>query len=279
MPDNGKGDLVLQTVQGSDALRLSLAVQAAKPRMAAALEKSLNDGLAQLDESRARSRAVLKPVLTSTRQALATDPKAPAGTKKAAASLTMDTLLDPSGDYTAMRKSIKIARKESNLTAEVTFPENQIHSLTRGGTMTTLVMASGVLSAIAIPNFIKFQCRSKQSEAKSLLKNAFTAQKAYYMEHDHYGQSFEEIGFSPEPGTRYTYCMNNQCLACTAPGCKHIPDEDNPCLAMLANSSRQENEVTICAVGDVDNNHDPDDLDIWVISGNGELENRYNDCN
>src|ERR1700690_2898460 len=34
----------------------------------------------------------------------------------------------------------------------------------------------GILAAIAIPNFIKFQARSKQSECKTYLKSAFTAE-------------------------------------------------------------------------------------------------------
>ena len=35
----------------------------------------------------------------------------------------------------------------------------------------------GILAAIAIPNFVKFQCRSKQSEARSSLKAIYTAEK------------------------------------------------------------------------------------------------------
>ncbi|HEY3446820.1 MAG TPA: hypothetical protein VGK67_10675 [Myxococcales bacterium] len=41
----------------------------------------------------------------------------------------------------------------------------------------------GILAAIAIPNFIKFQERSKQSEAKVNLRAIATAEKAYWAEH------------------------------------------------------------------------------------------------
>jgi len=44
----------------------------------------------------------------------------------------------------------------------------------------------GILAAIAIPNFVKFQCRSKQSEAKTSLKAIFTAEEAYRAEYDVY---------------------------------------------------------------------------------------------
>ena len=44
----------------------------------------------------------------------------------------------------------------------------------------------GILAAIAIPNFVKFQCRSKQSEARSSLKAIYTAEEAYRAEYDTY---------------------------------------------------------------------------------------------
>jgi len=47
-----------------------------------------------------------------------------------------------------------------------------------------VVAIIGILAAIAIPNFIKFQARSKQSEAKANLKAVFTAQKAFFQEKD-----------------------------------------------------------------------------------------------
>ena len=44
----------------------------------------------------------------------------------------------------------------------------------------------GILAAIAIPNFVKFQCRSKQTEARSSLKAIYTAEEAYRAEYDSY---------------------------------------------------------------------------------------------
>ncbi|WP_370644239.1 hypothetical protein [Myxococcus sp. RHSTA-1-4] len=64
-----------------------------------------------------------------------------------------------------------------------------------------------MLAAIAIPNFIKFQARSKQSEAKSNLKGLFTSQKSYFQEKDRYSPIAGAIGFAPERGNRYTYWL------------------------------------------------------------------------
>ncbi len=68
-----------------------------------------------------------------------------------------------------------------------------------------VVAIIGILAAIAIPNFVRFQARSKQSEAKTNLKALFTAQKAYYGEKDAYLTDGSLIGWAPEQGNRYTY--------------------------------------------------------------------------
>jgi type IV pilus assembly protein PilA len=68
-----------------------------------------------------------------------------------------------------------------------------------------VVAIIGILAAIAIPNFIRFQARSKQSEAKTNLKAAFTGQKSLLGEKDRYSNLAGEIGFAPERGNRYYY--------------------------------------------------------------------------
>jgi len=67
-----------------------------------------------------------------------------------------------------------------------------------------VVAIIGILAAIAIPNFIKFQARSKQSEAKANLKSMFTTQKSWFQEHDEYSNLIHRIGYSPERGNRYS---------------------------------------------------------------------------
>jgi type IV pilus assembly protein PilA len=78
----------------------------------------------------------------------------------------------------------------------------------RGFTLIELMIVVaiiGILAAIAIPNFIKFQARSKQGEAKANLKSLFTAQRSYYQEKDKYLNTINDIGFGPERGNRYAY--------------------------------------------------------------------------
>ena len=72
-----------------------------------------------------------------------------------------------------------------------------------------VVAIIGILAAIAIPNFIKFQARSKQSEAKANLKALFVTEKAYLQAVDRYSSSFTEVGFAPERNNRYAYFLSN----------------------------------------------------------------------
>ena len=72
-----------------------------------------------------------------------------------------------------------------------------------------VVAIIGILAAIAIPNFIKFQARSKQSEAKANLKAIFTAEKAFFQEKDRFSSLTGEVGFEPERNNRYAYFLTN----------------------------------------------------------------------
>ena len=72
-----------------------------------------------------------------------------------------------------------------------------------------VVAIIGILAAIAIPNFLKFQARSKQSEAKTNLKGIFTAEKSWFGEKDTYA-SFTTAGWNPERGNRYYYSIGKQ---------------------------------------------------------------------
>src|SRR5256885_13684030 len=72
-----------------------------------------------------------------------------------------------------------------------------------------------ILAAIAIPNFVKFQCRSKQSEAKGNMKAMYVAEESYRSEFDTYlscpsancsGTGTNDIGFAPKGAKiRYSY--------------------------------------------------------------------------
>jgi len=89
-----------------------------------------------------------------------------------------------------------------------------IRKQNRGFTLIELMIVVaiiGILAAIAIPNFVRFQARSKQSEVKANLKAWFTSEKTFYSEKDRYSVNGALIGFSPEKNNRYMYQLNNNC--------------------------------------------------------------------
>ncbi len=78
----------------------------------------------------------------------------------------------------------------------------------RGFTLVELMIVVaiiGILAAIAVPNFMKFQARAKQSEAKGALRAYFMSQSDYFAEHDGYTENLGSLGFAPERGNRYAY--------------------------------------------------------------------------
>jgi type IV pilus assembly protein PilA len=70
-----------------------------------------------------------------------------------------------------------------------------------------VVAIIGILAAIAIPNFLKFQAKSKQSEAKSNLGAIYTGQVSYFGENNAYS-NFSAINWSPSGTPRYRYTLN-----------------------------------------------------------------------
>jgi type IV pilus assembly protein PilA len=157
-----------------------------------------------------------------------------------------------------------------SLTIPAAAVKDMADQMSTGGTTVALV---GIMAAIAIPNFMKFEARSKQSEVKANLKSAFTAQRVYLAEKDRWGRTFEEIGFAPEPGRRYTYCMGKQCLPCDKADCKVAPGL-SPCQGLTSVGKGPKEGFSICAYGNLDSD---DTWDVWVIDQQGEPENLSND--
>ena len=71
-----------------------------------------------------------------------------------------------------------------------------------------VVAIIGILAAIAIPNFLKFQAKSKTSEAKSNLKAIYVAETSYYGENNTYS-SFDNVHWVPVgKNLIYAYSIN-----------------------------------------------------------------------
>lgn len=62
-----------------------------------------------------------------------------------------------------------------------------------------VVAIIGILSAVAIPNFQKYQARSKTSEAKLQLSAIYTAEASFYSDYSIYHNCLRYMGFDPTP--------------------------------------------------------------------------------
>jgi prepilin-type N-terminal cleavage/methylation domain-containing protein len=70
-----------------------------------------------------------------------------------------------------------------------------------------VVAIIGIMAAIAIPNFMNYMCKSKQTEAKQSLGAIATGNESWAAEDDasSYTTNTVEIGFNPRGTPKYTY--------------------------------------------------------------------------
>ena len=142
-----------------------------------------------------------------------------------------------------------------------------------------VVAIIGILAAIAIPNFLRFQAKSKQSEAKTNLGGIFTAETAYFGERSFYG-NFSQIAWAPTGATRYSYhsgdyvAPNSAAQAANNPPIMSSAPDNAGFVPLYAYAgvtpSRTDNNFLVVAVGNIDN--DPT-LDEWTINDGRALAN------
>ena len=69
-----------------------------------------------------------------------------------------------------------------------------------------VVAIIGILSAVAIPNFKKYQAKAKVSEAKISLSSVYTAETSWFGDNDAFGTCLADMGYSvsaAEASSRY----------------------------------------------------------------------------
>src|SRR5881296_2274071 len=77
-----------------------------------------------------------------------------------------------------------------------------------------VVAIIGILAAIAIPNFMTYQAKSKQSEAKVGLGGIFTTATSFFAENNTYTVvNASNLGYSPAGSPRYSFVYGGTAAA------------------------------------------------------------------
>ncbi len=137
----------------------------------------------------------------------------------------------------------------------------------RGFSLTELMIVVaiiGILAVIAIPNFLKYQARAKQSEAKNNLVAIHTSELAYFAEKNAYVDDFNAIGFAVMGSSRlYYYELGSSNFGTLPSGC-----------TASTLDSVSATEFTAAATGNIDGDAT---CDVWTIDQNKTLVNVTND--
>lgn len=70
-----------------------------------------------------------------------------------------------------------------------------------------VVAIIGILAAIAIPNYLKYQAKSKQTEARTNLRGVYTVELTYFTENNTFTPLFSELNWEPVGPFKYAYSI------------------------------------------------------------------------
>ena len=145
-----------------------------------------------------------------------------------------------------------------------------------------VVAIIGILAAVAIPNFMRYQAKARQSEAKVNLGGVFTTATSYFAENNTFSvPTADTLGYKPAGNVRYAiyYGGTGATNSVTVPAAQN--KIATPCSTVApavapvpAGSAAGVTGFTAGAVGNIDSDSTCDE---WAINDLRNLTNTNND--
>lgn len=123
----------------------------------------------------------------------------------------------------------------------------------------------GLLAAIAIPNFLTYQTKAKQTEAKIQLKAVHTSEMVYFGENGYFTSDITGLEWRPQTICAYSYSVGSGTLGSASPGGSPMNNA-----APGAGAS----DFTAVAWANID---DDAAVDTWQVTKHYSITNVYND--
>ena len=128
-----------------------------------------------------------------------------------------------------------------------------------------VVAIIGLLSAVAVPNFKKYQAKAKVSEAKLQLSALYTAESAFFSDYNIYHNCLTYMGFDPGPEAANRYYAIGFVTAAAAINATAYTAAVNSGLNSAATTGCPQNN----AIASGATNGNSDNSDTWFPAGKG----------
>jgi type IV pilus assembly protein PilA len=155
-------------------------------------------------------------------------------------------------------------------------------SNSRGFTLIELMIVVGIigiLAAVAIPNFLTYQAKARQSEAKLALGSIYTAATTVMQAQSgsYVITSITDLGYLPTGRTKYNYWFPVSGVATVVPGgtAPPAPCDTAPSAAAASTPGATATSFTAAAKGQIDSDSTCDE---WGINDARILSNTVDDA-